>query len=497
MEEKKYLTTKEKIGFPIAAFGRSGIYTVTTMFYMIFIIDVAKIDTLAAGSIVLFTRIFDAVIDPIIGVFVDKTNTKWGKIRPYLLFTPIPVCISTILLFCAPFSGDNGNTTAALIYAVASYIFWSFCFSMQDVPFWSLSSVITPNEAERTAFISNGRLGSTFGGILPALLVPTLRTELGITKGYLTAGIIFGVLGAVLSSLAFFTTKERIPSNEKNPTLGETISVLRQNKVLIIVIFCALLGSTMTIANQSADYIANYLVIQGYTDFDILKSTNDIVKAYSFWIPRGTILTTLTVAIGIGMVPAMVVFPMLRKKFDLKQIYIGSSIFGAIAHIACYCVFASNPSKVNLYVLWVMLVFMGFPLGIYNVITYAIIADSVDYVEWKTGKRNEGVCFSFQTFLSQIAAGIAGVATSWALKMGEYKEPIDGNLDINGKQILEWQEPKTQLWLLIMVTLIPAAGFLLTIIPMLFNDYTGKVKKQAQKELLERREKAIAESEAD
>lgn len=257
-----------------------------------------------------------------------------------------------------------------------------------------------------------------------------------------------------------------------------------------------MLGSTMVIANISADYIANYLIIQGYTDFNVLAQSNDVVQAYKaggFWIPRGTILTTLTVAIGAGMIPAMILFPILRKKFDLKQIYIGSSLFGVIAHVACYLIFIGDPGHMNIFLLWVCLFFMGFPLGIYNVITYAFIADSVDYMQWKTGKRSEGVCFAFQTFLSKVTAGVAGVVTGWVLKFGNYQEPVEGNLDVLGKQILAQQTPETQKWLLIMVTLIPAVGFLLTMIPMFFNDYTGKKKEKIQEELAQQREKEAVE----
>lgn len=488
--ETKYLTLKEKICFPVAAFGRSGIYTIMTMFYLVFLIDVARLDAVVASAIILGGRIFDALNDPLMGMLVDKTRSKWGKMRPYLLFSPIPVCISTILLFIAPFSGSS---VAATAYAAVTYIIWGVCFTIQDVPFWGLTSVITPNEKERTQFISNGRLGSTFGGILPALLIPILRqSSLGLKNGYLLSAVLFGVVGAALSSLAFFTTKERIEPSSTTPSFKETVKVVSQNKLLIIVILAAVLGSTMVIANISADYIANYLIIQGYTDFNVLAQTNDVVEAYKaggFWIPRGTILTTLTVAIGAGMIPAMVLFPIFRKKLDLKQIYIGSSIFGVIAHVVCYLIFMSNPGQVNIYLLWVCLFFMGFPLGIYNVITYAFIADSVDYMQWKTGKRSEGVCFAFQTFLSKVTAGIAGVVTGWVLKYGNYQEPVDGNVDALGKQILAQQTPETQKWLLIMVTLLPAIGFLLTMIPMFFNDYTGKKKIKIQQELEEQRKK--------
>lgn len=483
--ETKYLSRKEKLSFTVAAFGRSGIYTIMTMFYMVFLVDVVfqgmKNAGVTASSIILAGRIFDAANDPIMGMIVDRTRTKWGKMRPYLLFSPVPIAITTVLLFWAPGFASDG---AKIAYAAVTYILWGVMFTIQDVPFWGLSAVITPNEQERTSFLSTARLGSTFGGILPSLLIPVLRNStLGLKNGYLVGATIFALLGAALSSLAFFNTKERVEQSEKTPSLKESVQMVAKNKVLLIVIMAAILGSTMVIANISADYISNYLILQ---------------NGNNGFVPKGTVLTTLTIAIGVGMVPAMAVFPLLRKKFSLKQIYIGSSLFGVIAHMACYLIFVGNVEHINLYLLWVCLFFMGFPLGIYNVITYALIADSVDYIEWKTGKRSEGVCFAFQTFLSKVTAGIAGVATGIVLDKGGYIEPDPTQLDAMGKQILATQSPDTLKWLLFMVTVLPAIGFALTIIPMLFNDYTGKKKNQIQQELSERhehheQEKAVAE----
>lgn len=483
--ETKYLSRKEKLSFTVAAFGRSGIYTIMTMFYMVFLVDVVfqgmKNAGVTASSIILAGRIFDAANDPIMGMIVDRTRTKWGKMRPYLLFSPVPIAITTVLLFWAPGFASDG---AKIAYAAVTYILWGVMFTIQDVPFWGLSAVITPNEQERTSFLSTARLGSTFGGILPSLLIPVLRNStLGLKNGYLVGATIFALLGAALSSLAFFNTKERVEQSEKTPSLKESVQMVAKNKVLLIVIMAAILGSTMVIANISADYISNYLILQ---------------NGNNGFVPKGTVLTTLTIAIGVGMVPAMAVFPLLRKKFSLKQIYIGSSLFGVIAHMACYLIFVGNVEHINLYLLWGLLFFMGFPLGIYNVITYALIADSVDYIEWKTGKRSEGVCFAFQTFLSKVTAGIAGVATGIVLDKGGYIEPDPTQLDAMGKQILATQSPDTLKWLLFMVTVLPAIGFALTIIPMLFNDYTGKKKDQIQQELSERhehheQEKAVAE----
>ncbi len=491
--KNKYLTMKERVSFTIGAFGRSGIYTLMSMFYMVFLIDVAKVGSTTATAIILGGKVFDAINDPIMGMIVDKTHSKWGKMRPYLLFAPIPIAISTILMFIAPFSGTTQHT-AAVVWATITYILWGVCFTIQDVPFWGLSAVITPLENERTSFLSTARLGSTFGGILPALLIPMLRTSsLGLRKGYLIGAIAFAVLGTVLSSIIFFVSKERVEKSDRTPSFKETFHVVGKNRLLIIVIAAAVLGSTMVTANSCADYIANYLVIQGKTDWGILQQTNDVVKSYSYFIPRGTVLTTLTVAIGVGMVPAMALFPLLHKKFSLKQIYIGSSVFGIISHLVCFFVFRGDISNINIIILWVCLFFMGFPLGIYNVITYAFIADSVDYLEWKTGERHEGVCFSFQTFLSKVTSGIATAIAGRILTYAKYVEPSESALDVNGKQILAMQSDKTLMWMLIMVTVIPAIGFALTIIPMLFNDYTGKKKENAQKELAKMREERAKE----
>ena len=286
---------------------------------------------------------------------------------------------------------------------------------------------------------------------------------------------------------------------DHTPSFKETFVVLGKDKLLIIVIFAAILGSTMVTANQCADYIGNYLIIQNYTDFSMifdeagnLLPNVDAKAAYNgFWIPRGTIVTTLTVAIGVGMVPAMALFPVLRKKLSLKQIYIGSATFGLIVHTLCYIVFAKDVTNVNIYLLWVFLFLMGLPLGIYNVITYALIADAVDYMEWKTGERHEGVCFSFQTFLSKVNAAIATFVFGQILGKSDFKAVDKSLLDIEGRQIFFQQSVETQKMLLALVTIVPAVGFLLTIIPMFFNDFTGKTKADAQAELEAKREKIL------
>ena len=157
-ETKKYLTMKERICFTVGAFGRSGIYTLMSMFTLVFFQNGAGLTLKQGTTIILIGRVFDALNDPVMGMIVDRTKSKWGKMRPYLLFAPIPIAITTIALFSAPF---KEGSTAAFVWALVTYILWGVAFTVQDVPFWGLSSVITPLESERTSFISTARLGST------------------------------------------------------------------------------------------------------------------------------------------------------------------------------------------------------------------------------------------------------------------------------------------------------------------------------------------------
>ena len=193
----------------------------------------------------------------------------------------------------------------------------------------------------------------------------------------------------------------------------------------------------------------------------------------------------MTVAIGAGMMVAMVLMPVLRKKISLKAIYISSAAFGAVVHLVMYFVGYSN-----FYLFLGMLVLAGLPLGIFNVITYAMIADSVDYLEWKTGRRSEGACFACQTFISNLTAGISNFITTQVLDIFGYIQP-ERIRDASGKltEIVQIQSAHTLDGMFIMVTIVPAVSLALCAIPMFFNDYSGTKKEEIQNALAERREK--------
>ncbi len=454
--KEKYLKTSELLSFSTAGFGRSMIYNIMSMFLLIFFTDAAKLKPVDAGVLILVARVFDAFNDPIMGIIVDKTKTKFGKLRPYLLFSPVLIMVTTVALFYAP----DFNYTGRLAYAYVTYLLWGICFTVQDVPFWGMSATVSPIESERTKFISTARIFCTVGGVVPTLLVPVLRTALGVKNGYFVSGLIFGVVGATLSLLAFFGTKERVEAPREKTSVGEIVNALFKNKPLILLIFASVLGSTMMMVQTAGSYVSTYL----------LENTG--------FIPKDAVMTVMSVAIGAGMLSAMAAMPALRKKFSLKAIYIGASLAGALLHGVFYLA-----GYDNIYVLLIMLVLIGFPLGIFNVITYALVADSVDYLEYKTGKRSEGTCFAMQTFISKLTAGISTFITSIVLDVVGFAEPVN--------DVVQTQTPEVRKGIFIMITLIPLVGLALAAIPMAFNDYSGKKKQKIQEELFERRKDTV------
>lgn len=462
--EKKYLKTSELLSFSTAGFGRSMIYNLMSTFLLIFYTDAMHLEFGHAGAIILLTRIFDAFNDPVMGIIADKTKTKFGKLRPFLLVSPPMILISTILLFWVPVVPTEANYTFRLIYSAATYILWAACFTVQDVPFWGMSAVVSPLEKERNKLLSTARIFCTIGGIVPTLLLDPLTKAFGLSKGYLVSAVLISIAGTSLSWLAFFGTKERLEDKKEKITVKEYFLTYTKNKPLILVIISSILGSAMLMAQTSGAYLANYL--------------------FTPYKEKFPVQTVMTVAIGIGMVAAMVLMPTMRKKMSLKAIYISAALFGAIVHFIMFFVGYSN-----FYAFLGMLVFAGLPLGIFNVITYAMIADSVDYLEWKTGRRAEGACFACQTFISNLTAGISNFITTQVLEYFSYVQPLREYNELGQlKEIPQIQSPETLDGMFIMVTIIPAISLALAAVPMLFNDYSGKKKDAIIKELESRRE---------
>ena len=253
--DKKYITPKEKWSFAIAGLGQNMAYGIMSSFLLAFYTDIVFSDALWVVTIIMIiARVWDAINDPIMGSIVDRTRTKWGKCRPYLLAAPFPIAIFTILIFIAP----DAALGIRIAYAMFTYILWGMLYTMSDVPFWGLPSAMTPNSRERADFISFARVLNGIGSALPFLVMELFKQHGNYTRqSYLYSAISMAVVGAALFSLAFFNTKERIIPPVEKLKIIDNLKLVKQNKPLILVLILGVLCFGRYVINMFRSAIHN------------------------------------------------------------------------------------------------------------------------------------------------------------------------------------------------------------------------------------------------
>ncbi|MGI6701781.1 MAG: MFS transporter [Christensenellales bacterium] len=452
--DKKYLTKFNVFSFSASGFGQNLIIGVVNSFILYFYTDIFLIPASAVTALMFSARVFDALNDPVMGNIVDKTRTKYGKLRPYLIATVLPLAIITSLLFLSPDFSLKGK----IVYAYITYFAFGIIYTVCDVPFWGMASAMTPNPKERIWFISFSRLFHSIGGALPIVIVPLFVKLAGdnIKAGYSIAGIVIGCVGAALFSLAFFGTKERCNLDEKKPSLKENFKFFLINKPLQIVVISNVLGFARAMAIVASLYIATYLLNNQDMNMFILGA----------W--------------GVAGYIGMIITPKLASKFNYRQMYLLSAGIAITALLALYFI------GYNKWSVCICLAVAGLPYGIVTNINYAMIADSVDYVEWKTGKRTEGISISFQTLMNKLMTALQVTAVSWILVLIAFVQPVEINKEI----IIQHQSEKTLNGMFMMITILPVIGWILSVIPMQFYDFTGEKRKTAHMEIIRKREEA-------
>lgn len=465
LTQKNYLTTTNRVSFAVSGFGQNLIYGLVSSYILFFYTNVFLLGAGPTAALMIAARIWDAFNDPIMGTVVDRTRTKWGKMRPYLLFITIPLIISTALLFLVP---RGWPQSAKIAYAFVTYIMWGMIYTVCDVPFWGLASTMTPNPEERIKFISQSRLVHSIGSALPFVLVPLLVGLIGNEYGYTVMGAIAAVVGGILFSLSFFGTKERTYSKEKAPSLKELLTSLKINRPLRCIVFTNALGCLRGLPIVAGMYVATY----------ILKSATLTFFGRSVPLSGTTLNTFIIVGFAISGFIGMMATPSICKRINYKQIVYISAIIGVIVSIIMYFI---GPSLLNIII---CLIIIGFPFGVISNINYAMIADSVEYVEWKTGKRMEGITVSFQTFMNKLTGALQVGIVALTLIVIKFVAPIEG---ADGKLITQPQSDFTLKGFFFLITIFPAIGWLISVIPMKFYSFIGKERETALLDLLNSR----------
>ena len=471
-EDKSSLQPKEALAYGITGFGQNFICTIIGSYITIFMTDALLFGSIEKGGmfgaidgamavafLMLGVRIFDAFNDPIMGSIVDRTRTKWGKCRPFLKWMAIPIAVMTIACFIPL----PAKTLSTFIIIAALYTLWSVAYTVADVPYWGLSTCMTNDTVVRGNLLTITRLLCTLGAGLVTVGVPIITSAVTakfrdadgnvmpefiqanadtLKYTYFICAIVFTVVAIPMFFYGFKHTKERFTTTDAPPSLGHNLKLLFKNKELLLIVISGILGGARMVYTYTGGlYFAKY----------VLKDEG----LYG--------LITLMVVPG-GLVASILV-PWMSKKFTKKWAYIGVHVLGAVVMFAMYFIGYDAPWK--LVVCAIGLVLLGIPQGVNNIITYAMIGDTVDYLEWKTGERGEGICFAMQTLINKVGMAVGAFVGVMAFSWAKINPEATPAITPEGEQTL-WN-------VLILAGALSMVG---TIIPMLF--YTITEKRQAE-----------------
>ena len=460
LQNKKYLTVKELIFYSLGLFGLQAIIFYINSYQVEFysgsgMIEASKM--VIVTFIILAAKLGSAVFDPLIGNLIDsKKGGKHGKLKPFIVISTIPLSILTVLIFC------KVNLTGFALYA---YIFvtttlWSVAMTLGDVPSQGMSAVITPNPTERNNLIGFSGTLKSIGQAAPYVVVPAVCLCVpggaGIegtisTTEYLWCAIVISVLGSLMFLGIFFFNKERVPYEAERVSLKDMFGIIKNNKYLLLVVASYFLG----FARQGA------MAIQAQTANAILGGANKII--------------ILGISTAVGTVISMAVTPILIKKFDEKKVFIAMSIYGGVSSVLAYLV--AVWTNFNLIALIATLFLMGLQFGAVNIMPMIMVADSVDYYEWKTGKRTEGVAYAVLSLCIKVTLALgAAVCLAWVFA------------DFTGYQanMTEFSD-SVKKGVFFSYTVIPGITSALAAIPIFFYDLVGDKKKQISADLAARR----------
>ncbi len=480
-----HISKKELTGFMSGLAGQNIVYSfIGASFFTYFMTDIAVFPPAVVSVLLILMKIWDGVNDPIIGSIVDRHRFKNGeKLRPLLKYTPVPVGIFTILIFVV-FSTAENLLWLRVSYFVIMYLCWDITYTMQDVAIWGMTAVVTPDSKERDKFVQLARTtGSVFYGIFSAI-VPAVMESVARVSGNSMAlmtvvfAIIFGLGGALVSAKCH-KAQERVRlvnADDQQKSIFESFSLLFKNKMLMLITLSNLFGA-LAFGGNLMTYFFKYKL-----PMDDFFGPNSIIGALGIT----TIYSALTYAPSfIGMIFADK-FKDLFKGY--KNLLIFIQVCTIVGRVAAFLIGFEGK---NFLIGIAILAICSIPSGAASIAQTSLFCDSIDYMEYKTGKRTEGVTFAMQTFFTKISSGITGGLATAALALVGYKAVED----VPGAVYIGTQSEAFEAWIWPLVMLTPAIAAFLYIIPLLFIKYSPAQKAEVERELNERRAKAEAVAE--
>jgi len=433
---------KEKTAYGLGAVGKDMVYMLSASYVLYYFQDVLGVSAFAMGVILMAARVFDAFNDPIMGIIVAKTKTRWGKFRPWLLIGTLTNAVVLYLMFAVPPAMDGSGLVA---YAAVTYILWGVTYTMMDIPYWSMIPAFTNSGKEREGLTTLARSCAGVGAALVTVFAIKIVHAIGGNNervGFKWFALIIAVLFVIFILITCISIKEKSDVEMKSPSVGEMFKALLSNdQALTIVVAIVLINCSIYITSNLVIYFFKY-------DF-----------GGTGWYNSYTVFNTFGGAVQIASM--MIFYPLLRKFCTNVKIFYITLASAIIGYAVLFTIAFINMS--NVMILFIPGFFIFAANGVLQVLTTVFLANSVDYGELKNKRRDESVIFSMQTFVVKLASGVAIFIASICLSFNnlsnenttEADKAIDFSLNVakSGKLSLRMT-----------MTIIPIIGLIVAII---------------------------------
>ena len=402
--------------FGLGTVGRDMVYTMISMYLMFYLTDVLQLsdDVLWwVTGIIMAARVFDAFNDPFMGVIVDNTHTKYGKFKPWICIGAVLVSILTVLLF----SNFGLSGSAFIIVFGIIYVLWGIAYTMNDISYWSMLPTLSQDQREREEIGSVSRICASIGLFAVVTLIVPVTEAIGgavgsLQKGYFILSIILVVIMLAFLCFTVFGVKEPMIGNKKeeHTSVKELVRIIFKNDQLLVTA------------------LAMALFMIGY-------STTTSFGLYYFKYVYGDegMYSIFALILGVSQIFALSIFPVLGKRYPRKKLY----AFSTALVVTGYLIFFFAPTNTMLFIgIAGLILFIG--QAFIQVMTLMFLTDSVEYGEWKFGKRNDSVTFSLQPFINKMGGAIAsGVVGAIVIVSGMSQAQSAADMTASGIFILK------------------------------------------------------------
>ena len=470
--EETYLTWRETISYALGR-GAQGMNTSMTSskyinYFLTNVLFKKLADPMGTASLIrFFCGLFDAINDPIMGIIVDRTRTKNGQMRPYIKWSPIFVSLVMILFFVG---SADAPPVFNVIYTTFLFVMLDVTYTAFDIPMGALAFSITPNGIERTKLFGISSITRSIVGALPQVFVagaawlPYFKSH--TPQAYLTSAIISAVGIFLLTRLTYKNTTERAHHSSDTPSVKDCFRLLFQNRPLLMLFLCNIFFVLCKVAEQVSFYfVADLMFNLKY------NAVVDVVKFPGFLL-AGVLVPKIVEKLG--------------AKADSRRFYQVCCLSAIAIHLLfallCFKGLLQKPEGTPVPIVTGILVCIftalaSIPLEFKNLMQKEMEAETVDYIEWKTGTRVEGIMLSIMSFTGKIENTFSSSLGLAILGWTGYVSHTEGNLI---------QNSQTNFALFFLTTLLPAIGYLLMLVPMHFYNITGDGHRQMMREIKER-----------